>query len=150
MYSFLLLATTTLVTSNYSSLLGTGSDQFCRVGDCSESVFYYQAFIFIVSTTGSYSFQSNSSMNTIGYIYSNSFNLANPSQNLLASTNDGAENGQFRFYLFLDASTKYFLIVTTNKPNVAGPFSVNVTGWKGVYGSTVTASGKNSSFLALI
>jgi hypothetical protein len=89
-------------------------------------------------------------MNTIGYIYSNSFNLATQSQNLLASNNDGAENGQFRLYLFLDTLIKYFLIVTTNKPNVTGTFSIYVTGWEGVYGSTVTASGKNSSFLALL
>ena len=140
------LETTSLVTSNYSAILDTGNDQFCRVGNCSTSGFYYQAFGFNVSIAGSYSFQSISSIDTFGYIYNTKFLYPTPSPNIVASNNDGAGNMQFRLYLLLDTKTPYVLVVTTFNPNVIVSFSIVATGLASVTFTPINMSGKSSIF----
>jgi hypothetical protein len=145
------LETTSLVTSNYSSVLNTSSNQFCRVDNCSTPSFYYQAFRFNVSLAGSYSFQSISKIDTFGYVYSSRFLYPTLSTNIIASNNDGAGNKQFRLYLLLDTTTPYVLVVTTANLNVTGPFLIFATGLASVTFTPINMSGKSSiSFRALL
>ncbi|CAF1431482.1 unnamed protein product, partial [Rotaria sordida] len=129
-----------LITSPYSSVLTNASEQFCRVDDCSDSAYYYQAFRLKISITGYYSFKSISNIDTYGYMYNNSFVPPDPSQHLLASNNDDAGNQQFHLYIKLDTTSTYFLVVTTFNRNVTGPFSINVTGLGSVAFSPMNAS----------
>ncbi|CAF3404196.1 unnamed protein product [Rotaria socialis] len=132
--------TTSLVTSNYSSILDTGNDQFCRVDNCSTPSFYYQAFGLNVSIAGTYSFQSISNIDTFGYMYNTRFLYSTPSPNIIASNNDGAGNLQFRLYLLLDTTTPYVLVVTTANPNVTGPFLIFATGLASVTFTSINMS----------
>ncbi|CAF4152302.1 unnamed protein product [Rotaria sordida] len=76
-------------------------------------------------------------------MYNNSFVPPDPSQNLLASNNNSASSQQFHLYIWLDAASTYFLVVTTFNRNVTGPFSINVTGLAPVTFSPMNASGEN-------
>ena len=140
---FLLFDTVGLVTTQYSSELSTGSEQFCRMGDCSESAFYYQSFLFNVSIAGSYSFQSKITMKTFGYLFSNSFNPIVPSQNVIASNKDDGEYQQFGLYTLLDTGTTYILVVTTYYSGITGPFAISETGSTPIIFSPINTTGKS-------
>ncbi|CAF5038213.1 unnamed protein product, partial [Rotaria magnacalcarata] len=116
-----------LVTSQYSSELTETSGQFCRDGDCSSLVYYYEAFNFNVSAAGSYTFISSSSMDTFGYLYKNSFYSYAPAKNVIAADNDSAGDAQFRLHTLLDTVTAYVLVVTTFKSNVNDSYSIIIT-----------------------
>ncbi|CAF1054190.1 unnamed protein product [Adineta steineri] len=116
------------VASNYSSTLITNSSRFCRTGNCSASIYYYQAIQLNVSTTGTYTILCSSTMNTYGYLYNNTFNSSSLSLNQFASDDDSGGNNQFMFLILLQAVGKYILIVTTYKQNVTGSFSIISTG----------------------
>ena len=107
------------------------------------STFYYQAFHCNVSVAGTYSFESNSSMDTFAYMYNNSFIPPTPLQYLLASDNDGAGKAQFRVNVYLDTTTAYILVVTTVKSNITGSFSIIALGFSSVTFSSINASGEN-------
>ena len=85
---------------------------------------YYEAISLSVSTTGYYTIRSNSTFDTYGYIYKNNFDPTTPYVNLLQQNGDGDGSYQFLLSVFLEASTPYFMIVTTFSPNVVGCFSL--------------------------
>ncbi|CAF1282476.1 unnamed protein product [Rotaria sp. Silwood1] len=116
-----------MTTSRYLSALTNGSPQYCRGSNCSSPDYYYQAFRLLVSTAGSYSFQSISTFNTYGYIYNNSFNASDPSANIVVYNDDDAGSSQFLLNISVDTLTKYILVVTTYSRNVTGPFSIIAT-----------------------
>ncbi|CAF4201367.1 unnamed protein product, partial [Rotaria sordida] len=72
-------------------------------------------------------------------MYNNSFVPPDPSQNLLASNNDDADNQQFHLYIWLDSATTYYLVVTTNNPMVTGQFTMIATGLGSVTFSPINA-----------
>ncbi|CAF4368170.1 unnamed protein product [Rotaria sp. Silwood2] len=113
------------VISRYSSQLTNTSQHFCRTSTCSTPSYYYQALLINVSIAGSYYIMSNSSLDTYGYIYNNSFNSSAPRTNLIVQNDDDGDNAQFLLTLFIDTLEKYILIVTTYAPNVFGTFSIN-------------------------
>ncbi|CAF3417109.1 unnamed protein product, partial [Rotaria sp. Silwood2] len=131
---------TSLITSQCSSMLTNASEQFCRMGDCLDSAYYYQAFRLKISIAGYYSLKSISDMDTYGYMYNNSFVPPAPSQNLLVSNDDGAGNQQFRLYIWLDSASTYFLVVTTYDSSVTGQFTLIATGLASVTFSPMNAS----------
>ncbi|CAF0923840.1 unnamed protein product [Adineta steineri] len=116
------------VASNYSSALTTNSSRFCRTGNCSASIYYYQAIQLNVSTTGTYTILCSSTIDTYGYLYNNTFNSSTLSLNQIASDDDSGGNSQFMFLILLQAVGKYILIVTTYNQNVTGSFSIISTG----------------------
>jgi hypothetical protein len=82
-------------------------------------------------------------MDTYGYIYNSSFVPVAPVKNLMASDDDSAGNLQFGFYVELDTSTTYFLVVTTYNQMVTGNFSIIATGLASITFSPINSSGKS-------
>lgn len=79
-----------------------------------DGLYYYQAIRIDVYTSGTYSFISNSSIDTFGYLYAQSFNPSNPNANVIAFDDDSGGNGnQFRINKNLQYGITYILVVTT-------------------------------------
>jgi BioD-like phosphotransacetylase family protein len=96
--------------------------------ECGTSKSYYAAIQVKVNTTDLYHLSSDSKIDTVGYIYEENFNPFNPSENLLASNDDGCGVSQFRLNIQLNVNTKYILVVSTSLPDRTGNFSVIVSG----------------------
>jgi len=111
----------------YSSALTASSQIYSKTG-CDLSNYYYEAMQVKVIHTGSYSFSSNSTFDTHGYIYNNNFDPFNPDRNLYAQSGNRCPNGQFGIITYLQMNTIYILIVTTSSPDMTGPFSIFVSG----------------------
>lgn len=75
-----------------------------------------------------YSFDSNDTIGTYGYIYEHKFDPFNPTENLLAQSKFTCSGYRFRFAAHLEVNKIYTLVVTTFYPNVRGPFSILVGG----------------------
>jgi hypothetical protein len=115
------------VTTTYAGMLTTDSEMYCRT-NCLTSSFYFHAIQVDVLTSGTYNFVSSSTMDTYGYIYSNSFHPSNPNRNLLSENDDGSGNRQFEITGFLHRMITYVLVVTTFDRNSTGTFLVVVSG----------------------
>jgi hypothetical protein len=79
-----------------------------------------------------YLFGSNSSMDTFGYLYSNSFNPLNIEENLIDGDDDNAGDFQFLIQYEFKSTKTYILVVTTHDQLVLGPFTVLSGGLKKV------------------
>lgn len=71
---------------------------------------------------------SKSSVNLIGYVYYDYFNVFKPSFNLFAQHNNSESNTQFNFEIYLLATMRYVLVVSTYFPNTIGNFSIFLSG----------------------
>ncbi len=98
------------------------------IRDCNEPNFYYESIQVKVIETGYYAFQSDSKMDTYGYIYKNKFNPLNPLENLLSINDDGGSYFQFRLDVLLVVDMTYVLVVTTYDSRRTGEFSIAVFG----------------------
>lgn len=127
-FIFLNLDPSKFVESRYSSSLSKTSQIYCRAINCSQSMFYYESIDLNISIEGLYSIQCNSSMDTYGYIYNNTFNSSFPTENLINQNDDGGGYRQFLFSMYFNSLTKYILIVTTYLEDTTGPFSILVAG----------------------
>ena len=85
---------------------------------------YYEALQINISASGYYRFSSNSSMDTYGYLYLDTFDPFDPSRNQIAGDDDSCGNEQFRLEYFLQKSETYTLVVTTFLPKDIGAFTV--------------------------
>jgi hypothetical protein len=92
----------------------------------------------------------NSSIDTYGYLYNNSFNSSFPNQNLL--TQDGEDDGDNRydFIYFLESSVLYVAVATTYSSSVTGAFSIITTGPASVGFSQLNITSKHSSYSQLL
>jgi hypothetical protein len=129
--------------SQYSSTLTTSSQAYCQYDTCPGSNYYFEAIYINVATTGYYIIVSNSTMNTVGYIYNDSFNPIFPSLNLLAADSYDGGNSQFRFLMTLQAMTNYILVVTTSGQNATGSFTIIGTGLTSMSFSHANISSKS-------
>ena len=145
-FSIFSIATSLIVQPQYSSVLNVYSERYCRNGNCLGLMFYYEAVDINVTMTGNYTILCNSTMDTYGYIYSNSFNPSFRSRNLLLSDNESGGNNQFMFTVLLQSLAKYILIVTTFAEEVTGTFSIIATGSGLLSFSPRSMSNKNSSY----
>ena len=118
-----------IVQSNYSSELNNKSPKHTSF-NCRPLDHYYEALEINVNTSGFYMFSSESSFNTIGYLYEHEFNPYDSIDNSLAQSDDYCYNGQLRIIAYLKFNITYTLIVTTSyvSANQQGPFSVFVKG----------------------
>ncbi|CAF0870683.1 unnamed protein product [Rotaria sordida] len=114
------------IVTNYSSSLNNTSPRFTRFGPT--GIFYFEAIRVTVNTTGTYTFKSNCSINSYGYLYVNSFNPSNVTSNLVALDDDTGGYNQFLITYILQAGTTYILIFTTYSPNVTTSFSIMAWG----------------------
>jgi hypothetical protein len=111
----------------YQLELTTDSQMFSRV--CNLRNFYYETFEVKVPEIRYYTIQSSSDIDTYGYIYENTFNPLNTTENLLTSDdNGGGFDGQFRFEIPLYVDTTYILVVTTFSPKHIGEIQINLLG----------------------
>ena len=81
-----------------------------------------------MKTNGVYSFNSNNTNITYGYIYENDFDPSNPTNNLLAESSISCRRYHFKFGTYLKINKTYILVVTTFEPYVQGEFSLFVIG----------------------
>ncbi|UJR18100.1 hypothetical protein I4U23_005000 [Adineta vaga] len=133
--------TSLAVQSNYSSTLTRSSSVYIRPKSYwSTSGFFYEAIEINVATTGMYTISSDSTMDTQGFIYNNSFNPSLPDQNLMSFDDDAGVNKQFILTVVLQATTKYILFVTSYAGNTLGEFSII-----GLGPATINFSAINSS-----
>ena len=93
------------------------------------------------TTTGMYTISSDSTINTFGCIYNNSFDILYPNSSLSEWNDDGGGNQQFKMMLNINATYNYILVVTTYGQIVVGSFSVTAHGPGEVVFSQLTASG---------
>jgi hypothetical protein len=118
------------VLSMYSSALTTKSSIYSRFGGF--DMYYYEAIMISVPETGYYLLGSNSSINTFGYLYSNSFNPLNIEKNLITGDDDKADDLQFLLQHEFKSTNIYILVVTTRDQLVLGSFSILSAGPKQV------------------
>ncbi|CAF1093191.1 unnamed protein product [Adineta ricciae] len=89
---------------------------------------YFNHIRISVSTSGTYRFQSVSSLDTYGLFYESYMSVSNPLLNLLENDDDGNGNGQFRISVSLQSSQTYYLVVTTYYSRETGSFRVDASG----------------------
>jgi len=114
------------LTSSYASTLSSNSSTFTRSG--STGTFYFEAIQVSITTPGTYTFQSGSTMDDFGYLYQTSFNPSNPGSNVIASDDDSGGSYNFRFTATLQTTTTYILVITTYSSGATGSISVTVGG----------------------
>jgi hypothetical protein len=116
-----------VISLTYQLTLTTDSQIYSR--DCNRENFYYESFEVKVPEIRSYTIQSSSNIDTYGYIYENKFNPLNPTQNLLASDdNGGGSGGQFKIEIPLYVGTTYMLVVTTFSSKRIGEIKITLLG----------------------
>ncbi|CAF1224479.1 unnamed protein product [Adineta steineri] len=91
-------------------------------------MYYYEIVYINVNMSGYYNIESNSIINTYGYIYNGSFDPSNPSKNLLLEDDDNGGIGQFKLTYFLWPEINYILVTTTFLNNVTGSILITVSG----------------------
>ena len=118
-----------MIQSNYSSELNNKSQKHTSF-NCRPLDHYYEAFEINVNTSGFYIFSTESSLNTIVYLYEHQFNPYDSIDNSLARNDDSCDFGPLRIVAYLKLNITYILIVTTQYAyvNRRGPFSLFVKG----------------------
>ena len=132
---------TTLYSATYSSSLTRQSQVICLNSRCGAYVFY-QAVLVNITVTGSYRLYSQSNLDTIGYLYNQSFDTRYLGVNLIASNDDGYGNSQFLITAQLPAGGRYIAIVTTYLMNATGAYSLVVTGPGPIVLTPINTTGK--------
>ncbi|UJR12759.1 hypothetical protein I4U23_016933 [Adineta vaga] len=111
----------------YSSSLTRNSLSYCQFRNCSlNTIYYYMSFRINVSMNSTYLISSNSDIDTVGYIYKNSFNSSNPYENLLTYDDESAGYHQFALYLMINPLSNYILVLTTYAHNQTDSYSLLV------------------------
>jgi hypothetical protein len=121
------IATPSSIQSTYSSVWTENSQMYRRPNGLAPQ-YYYAAIEVRVATAGYYNITSNSSVDTYGSIYTDSFDPTYPDRNLLAQNDDGGDNRQFMLTVFLQPWNRYVLVATTFNPNVTETFCIRATG----------------------
>lgn len=117
--------------ADYSSTLSVSSPRYDRKDGGTSPFYYFEAIQVIVSTSNTYRFDSNSTIDTFAYLYNQTFDPYNPSLNLLQSDDDGAGSLQFRINISLLSDGSYVLVATTFRGNATAFFSVLAYGGPG-------------------
>ena len=116
-----------IFSSTIDGVLNSNSPVFTRPNGFNR-LSYYQAYRFTVSTSGNYSFSTNSSFDTYGLLYNNPMDPSNSSSNMITYNDDGAGASQFKITAPLDITNTYVLVVTTFGDHIAGAFQLITSG----------------------
>ncbi|CAF1272546.1 unnamed protein product [Adineta ricciae] len=141
--------TSPAILSTYFDNFSSNSPVFARPNGASDSAYYYQTLQVTAFATDTYTFTSDSSWDTYGCFYNNSFDPSNPFVNLIACDDDTAGKKQFRMTLTMQYEHMYVLMVTTYSPCIKGSFSIQTSGPDFVRFLLLTPS-SNKSFSALV
>jgi hypothetical protein len=106
--------------------LTTNNPTYDRFGDSDK--YHYEAIKISVPVTDGYYIGSNSSIDTYGYIYLNSFNPLNTEENLIIGDDDNGDDSQFLIEMEFISTKTYILVVTAYDQNTTGPFVVFAAG----------------------
>ena len=120
-------ADSVIFSSTIDGVLNSNSPVFTRPNALNR-LSYYQAYRFTVSTSGNYSFSTNSSIDTYGVLYNNPMDPSNSAGNMIAFNDDGAGAAQFKITAALDVSNTYVLVVTTFGDHITGAFQLITSG----------------------
>ena len=112
--------------STYKSKLIASTPTYLR--QCGKGKYHYETIQVNVQMNGVYSFNSNNTNITYGYIYENDFDPSNPTNNLLAESSISCRRYYFKFGTYLKINKTYILVITTYEPYVQGEFSLFVIG----------------------
>ncbi|CAF1338360.1 unnamed protein product [Adineta steineri] len=140
--------TSSMVKTQYSSALTVNSQIYCRESPCSIPDTYFQAIQLNVSMSGNYTFLSNSSMDTYGFLYYNTFDPNNSTANQITYDDDDGGAHQFKFTAYLQTLTRYILVATTYATNTIGPFTITATGVAPISFSSINVSSSSSFVLS--
>ncbi|CAF1365095.1 unnamed protein product [Adineta ricciae] len=127
-------STTTTVTAMTSvitqrtSALTTNSQTFCRQTPCIMYSHYAQTFEINITTSGTYYFHTNGTIDTYGCRYVDTINASDPYTNRLLCDDNGYDNGQFMLVVLLESTSKNFIVVSTKTIGVTGSFTIIGTG----------------------
>ncbi len=113
--------------------MSSSSPRFTRPNGNTGSQYSYQAVQVIAYTTGTYILKSNSSFDSYGCLYDDSFTPLYPSKNLITTDDDGAGSGQFQISRNLQFGSTYILVVTTYSADITGSFTIRASGPGSVY-----------------
>ncbi|CAF1226151.1 unnamed protein product [Rotaria sordida] len=135
------LSTAPSVSSSYAGTLSSSSPVFIRPDSWLDDYSYFQAIQVTISTTGMYTFISDSVMDTVGYIYDTPFDPSNPLANLITDDDDSGDSVyQFHIDVNLQSGRTYILVVTTHWEYTRGDYSISVTGPASVGLMSITPS----------
>jgi hypothetical protein len=115
---------------------------YCPVYPCWNGLHNYRALKITVNTAGSYTIQSNSTLNTFGYLYNNTFDTTYPSVNVLQFNDNATSSGQFLLSMWLQPMFNYILVATTSLTVWQGDISIIVQGPAAVNLSLTNATGQ--------
>jgi len=87
-----------------SIVLNSLSPKFRRIGSNSAN-HYYHVVPITIAQPGIYTFTSNSTIATHGFIYMNNFDAENPNSSVLAQDNGTENNGQYKLSASLQATS---------------------------------------------
>lgn len=93
--------------------------------------------------------QCQSYVDTLGYLYSPSFNQKLPSQDLIASDDNSGLGRQFRINRTLTVNRRYYLVITTRSPSLMGEFTIRIIGPTEVDVIPITGNTYLNTFLLL-
>lgn len=89
--------------------------------------------------TGNYSFRSESSLNTSGYLYSPSFDERSPLSHLIAfDDGQSSQTRQFQWTQLIETRRQYYLVVTPYSPDLLGTFALLIRGLTTIELTTIT------------
>jgi hypothetical protein len=118
-----------VVSISYSGALTPSSEAYTRPDGDAGRFYYFQTFYLTVPTFGLYSFTSDSLLDTVAYLYYQSFDPSAPLVLLIfGNDDDGDLPLQFRIDANLVVGNNYFLVVTTHWPSETGAFTINAVG----------------------
>ncbi|UJR07027.1 hypothetical protein I4U23_011315 [Adineta vaga] len=112
-----------------SSSLTRNNPTFARFNG-SGSNYYYDQYSIIVPATGSYVFMSSGSINTYAQFYGPRPGYLN--YFLISYDDNSAGNNQFKIQMYLQASTQYYIIVSTYNSNETGNYTLIASGLNSV------------------
>jgi hypothetical protein len=116
-----------VISLTYQLELTSNSQMYSRV--CNLRNFYYETFEVKVPEIRYYTILSSSDIDIYGYIYENTFNPLNTTENLLTSDDNGDNSdSQFKIEIPLYIDTTYILVVTTASPKQLGEINIILLG----------------------
>ncbi len=125
-FIFHLVYTSQVSQNVYTSSWSTNNQIYSR--NCDKQYFYYESIQIKVIQTGYYVIRSYSRIDSYGFLYKNTFNPLNPSENLLSAEDDSVFDLQFRFNIRLNGNMTFVLVITTYELKETGQFSIIVQG----------------------
>ena len=125
------------------------SPTFVRPGAARREYYRYESIQLLTYVGGYYKFQSNSSLDTYGCLYTKEFNSFEPYLNELVCDDNSGGSRQFLIDYFIETRGIYILVVTTQSPNIRGHFSISATGLGFVVMDSITPVECNFVFLSL-